>query len=91
MNFAAVYCLYLHSSSSSHLKLRGIYTKYRKTLNIANSSVQICTPANPYFTLLTVPDTRTACNFCCLFNWKRKTNGNLSRVTSPGHLIQVSC
>ena len=31
---------------------------------------------SPLFTVLSVPDTRTAFTYCCSFNWKRKTNEN---------------
>jgi len=66
-----------------HLKLQIIYTKYRKTLTFIKSDVQICSPTSPHFTVLSVPDTRTAFIFCCSINWKRKTDGNfvLSNIT----------
>jgi len=39
---------------------------------------------NPLFTVLSVPNTRTAFTYCCPFNWRRKTEGNfvLSIITS---------
>jgi len=66
-----------------HLKLQAIHTKYRKKLTFTNSAVPICTVASPTFTALSVPDTRSAFNFCCSFNWKPKTNANflLSNIT----------
>jgi len=38
---------------------------------------------SPRYTVLSVPDTRTDFTFCCLFNWKRNTNGYfvLSNIT----------
>jgi len=48
-----------------NFKLQAIYTKYRKALAFTNSAVPICTTPSPPFTVLSVPDTHTAYNFCC--------------------------
>jgi len=91
LNITADYCLQLHSSGTS------TFGAVRNSHFIPKDTTlhhHRCTNMNchkPTFTVLSVTDTRTAFNWCCSFNWKRRTDGNLDWASSPQQSTHVIC
>ena len=83
-----IYLLNIPADSCFHFRQFNTWSCKQFNLISPTALYQYELPQAHCLLYMSVPDTRTAFNCCCSFNWKRRTDGNfeLSNITSAVHI-----